>query len=94
MLQIRIVMDKSKIANEQLKFLYEEIRNDLDNSKKIRNWCVTVWMASLAAISYEKIELVDSQLMIFPFVPILLFWLLDAFQNTFASLKTRLVIDL
>ena len=87
-------MDKNERANHLLEKMYEEIRINDENSKKIRNWCITVWMASLAAIAYGKMDISPSQQNLFPFIPVLLFWLLDSFQNTFASLNVLRVLEL
>ena len=77
-------------AQRYLDSVYAEIRNHLDDSIKSRNWCVTVWMAALAAVAYGKIELNQYQKIILPLAPIFLFWVVEAFHHTFAVLHIRL----
>ena len=86
----RDVTDMEDQAYRFLDSVYSEIRNHLDDSMKSRNWCVTVWMAALAAVAYGKIELNEYQKIILPLAPIFVFWIVEAFHHTFAVLHIRL----
>ena len=87
-------MDKQVLATSLLEKIYEEVRINDEYSKKIRNWCITVWMGAIALVAYGKIDLNNLQKILFPFIPVLVFWVLDAFQNTFASLNARMALKL
>ena len=76
-------MDKKTSAEHLLSKLYESIDRDKETSAKIRNWCITVWLGSLAFVLSPKFSLSPLQSKIFPFFPIMVFWVLDAFQNSF-----------
>jgi hypothetical protein len=76
-------MKPEEFANDQLKFTYSRIQFDREASSKLRNWCVTVWLASLALVNSDKLHLTMLQHIALPVLPLLFFWALDALQNTF-----------
>lgn len=79
-------MDKKAAAENLLAKLYDEIWRNREASTKIRNWCITVWMASLAFVLSPKSSLNPSQAHLFPLMPVLVFWILDALQHSFVEI--------
>ena len=83
-------MTKTDLAFRLLDILHCSGENAQDASFKIRSWCITVWMASLGLTMSSTFDVSSTQKVIFPFLPILLFWVLDSFQNTFRLLHGHL----
>ncbi len=82
-------MNKSDMAYRMLDILHSSAERNHEASFRIRGWCITVWMASLAFIMSSDFSLSETQKTVFPFLPIALFWLLDGFQNTFKLVHGR-----
>lgn len=77
-----------------LEQLYTDIRRDRDKVSTIQNWCVTVWVAALAAAASPQLQFNQSQRLLLPLLPVGLFWLLASLQHTFIVLATERAIRL
>ena len=78
--------NKQELARTQLSQLYTTISDDHDRSGNIRNWCITVWTASLIFPNTGSVALSSKQQVLISLLPIVLFWILDAFQHCFIYL--------
>ena len=79
-------MSHEDYAKEQLTQAYSRIAFDKENSARIKNWCITVWVGSLAAVNSNHLTLGIIQRITLPLLPIIFFWLLDAIQHAYVSL--------
>ena len=82
-------LKQHEMAKEQLEWLYQIIRQDNDKIITIRKWCITVWLASIFIKGKSGtlgLDLTVSQATYLPFIPIILFLILDAFECTFINL--------
>ena len=79
-------MDAREVLVQQLEQYYKEIRQKRRARYTIRNWCITIWVAVLIAIGTEKIITDETKAMILVFLPILMFWILEVFQQSFVVL--------
>lgn len=77
-------MDKKKFLEQQLDYYYSWIISDKSRSVAIRSWSIAVWLFSIALLlTIEPISQSIFNLLIIVYLPTLLFWLLDGFQNSF-----------
>lgn len=77
-------MDKRDFLEKQLNNYYSWIISDKSQSVTTRSWCITVWSFSVALlITSDKVNLSHLHVAIIIYLPVLLFWLLDGFQNSF-----------
>ena len=83
------MFEKSEAAIKLLDQLYDVIKCDNDRSNKIRSWCITIWMATLAIVSTGKLTVTLEQKYILSLLPIIMFWLLDGFQNSFILMHSN-----
>ena len=82
-------MDREKYAEKLLDRLHDAISQNYETSNKIRNWCVTIWMATLMIVSTDKLSVTVQQGYILTFLPIVMFWLLDGFHNVFILIHSK-----
>ena len=82
-------MKAPKIIEDQLNHFYNRIHHDRDNSIKIRNWCITIWLSLLALVNSNQLNLSKLQVLILPLMAISIFWILDAYQYMFILLNER-----
>ena len=87
-------ISKQEMAKSQLVQLYEVISGNHKHSGTIRNWCVTVWVASLMLPYTGKIDLTASEQIAISLMPVALFWLLDGIQHCFVFLHQQRTRDL
>jgi hypothetical protein len=71
--------DKSEI-HATLDRLYDDLKFGKEKFSTIQNWCLTVWLAALAAVYSPDLALSDAQRVVLPLLAIVVFWLLGAFQ--------------
>lgn len=83
------VMDKRDLLTRQLEQYYNWIISDKNQSVTTRCWCVTVWIATVAFVSSNKVHLDSLGFTIIIHLPVLLFWILDGFQNSFITLNEQ-----
>ena len=88
------MFDKSKEARILLEQLHCASRADMEAVGRVRNWCITVWMASLAAINSDSISLTQWQKYLLPMMPLFLFWILESFYFTFVHLRNAQILEL
>jgi hypothetical protein len=85
------MINKRDFLEKQLAHYYDWILRDKNQSVTTRCWCITIWMASVAWIvaMSDKIHLNFVCLVIIIDLPVFLFWLLDAFQNSFIDINEQ-----
>ena len=77
-------MDKRDFLEKQLNHYYSWIISDKSQSVATRSCCIAVWLFSIALlVSSDKINQSPLRIAVIIYLPILLFWLLDGFQNSF-----------
>ncbi|MFB2974934.1 hypothetical protein [Microseira sp. BLCC-F43] len=82
-------MEKRDLLEKQLDHYYSWILSDKKQSVTTRSWCATVWIATVALVTSDKVDLSPLRFTIIIHLPILLFWILDGFQNTFINLNEQ-----
>ena len=78
-------MELEQYAKDQLAQIYDRISSDEDTRSKIKNWCTTVWIGSLAVSGSIHAETLGKARLLFPFLAILMFWLMDGTYQRFIS---------
>lgn len=74
--------------------LYDSQRHNQDKVGTIQNWCVTVWLATLTLGASPQVGLTPAEALALPIMALVTFWLLAAFQFTFADLDGERVLRL
>jgi len=87
-------MTNEEFAKDMLGHIYSRIQSDRATSTKIRNWCITVWVGTLALVNSDKLHLSVNQRHSLPLIPIALFWLLDSLQHVFLHYRHDAARDL
>ena len=70
-------MNPEQYAKDQLSYTYDRIAADQETRSKIKNWCVTVWVGSLAVVGSGRLTHLAGIQTVLPFLPIMFFWMLD-----------------
>lgn len=78
-------MDLEEYAKDQLSYIYDRISSDEETRSKIKNWCITVWIGSLAAANSIHLTHLLKLRTALPFLPIPFFWTLDVIYQIFIS---------
>ena len=65
-------------AKDQLSHVYARINADHETRTTIKGWCVTVWVGSAVAASFNQVAIHSILKFLLPLLPIPLFWTLDA----------------
>lgn len=89
--------DRRDLARYVLTELYAQVRHDQNADISLRNWCVTVWLATLL-LGISEQGGIDPLLSL---LPVGVFWLLSGFQNAFLlrhleaarEIEYRLAVD-
>ena len=76
-------MTPEEYAKDQLQSAYDRITSDQEGSAKIKNWCITVWIGSVAVVTSGHAPWPFAQRLALPLLPIIFFWLLDAVANSY-----------
>jgi hypothetical protein len=80
-------MNYEDYAKDQLSYTYDRIESDQNVRAQIENWCVTVWLASLAAAASIDFKKAHGLMEGLPFLPVLFFWLLDGIYQVFIAAR-------
>jgi hypothetical protein len=83
------MIDKRDFLERRLAQYYNWILRDKNQSVTTRNWCITIWVVSVACVflNSDRLNSIPSAFLIY--LPILLFWMLDSFQNSFITLNEQ-----
>src|SRR3989442_11483403 len=74
---------------QQLQVGYDDIRHNYSKISTIQNWCLTVWLATLALVSGPQLKFSFVQRAILPLLPILVFWVLTGLQYMFIIIQIQ-----
>jgi hypothetical protein len=83
------MIDKRDFLEKRLTQYYNWILRDKNQSVTTRNWCLTIWVASVAWVMSDNVRLNSLPSVFIIYLPILLFWMLDSFQNSFIELNEQ-----
>jgi hypothetical protein len=83
------MIDKRDFLERRLTQYYNWILRDKTQSVTTRNWCLTIWVASVAWVLSNNISLISWHSALIIYLPVLLFWMLDSFQNSFIDLNEQ-----
>lgn len=75
-------MISKEFAEKRLDQVYNQIQLLQNREYDIRKWCITVWLACIALSTSDKFQLEFIKKLILPIIPILFFWILEAFSRT------------
>ena len=87
-------MDKRNFLEKQLAHYYYWIISDKNRSLTTRSWCITLWVVTVVFLISNQLHLSILYFGITIILPVLLFWLLDAFQNSFIELNEQQAIKI
>lgn len=80
-------MNYEDYAKDQLSYTYDRIESDQNMRAQIKGWCVTVWLASLAAAGSINLTRIQGLTETLPFLPLAFFWLLDGIYQVFIAAR-------
>lgn len=83
-----------ELAKEQLERLHVGISGNHQRSITTRNWCITVWTASLMLPFAREVPITSIEQVILSLLPVVLFWFLDSFQLSFSYLHQQRALEL
>lgn len=86
--------DMREVLHKQLDVFYASIFHDQEHSLTIRKWCITIWVAVLAAIATGKLHVDITKALFLAIVPVVMFWILDAFKHSFIDINWTRVMEL
>lgn len=87
-------MDKRNFLEKQLAHYYHWIISDKNRSLTTRSWCITLWVVTVVFLISNQLHLSILYFGITIILPVLLFWLLDAFHNSFIELNEQQAIKI
>jgi hypothetical protein len=87
-------VDKRNFLEKQLAHYYYWIISDKNRSLTTRSWCITLWVVTVVFLISNQLHLSILYFGITIILPVLLFWLLDAFQNSFIELNEQQAIKI
>ena len=76
------------VCQRQLERLYTNISEDRARCFAIRQWCVTVWLGTLAALASGKLSITIRQALFLTIASVVMFWILDGFQHVFVRINS------
>lgn len=79
-------MTLEEYAKDQLGYAYARIAADKETCAKIKNWCITIWIGSLAVVNSNNLKLTLGQKVALPLLPICFFWVLDAIEHVWIKI--------
>lgn len=82
-------MDRRDFLERQLNHYYSWIISDKNRSITTRSWCITLWVVTVALVISSQVPLSPLYSTIVIILPVLLFWLLDGFHNSFIDLNEQ-----
>ena len=68
-----------------------KIKHEAEISTKLKQWCISVWIGTLAFIATGKLIITVEQAFLLPFIPIFLFFFLDIFQGALISKHSKII---
>lgn len=79
----------SNLLQAQLTQHYQFWLAQNERSFKVQNWCITVWLATLALPHSVHLDLATSQRLALSLLPVFLFWMVSGVQSAFADLVAQ-----
>ncbi|MBA7601864.1 hypothetical protein ES703_08948 [subsurface metagenome] len=92
-LKERTKMTKNDIT-KQLDILFQQYNLIFKHRATIKNWCITVWVALLAAITTGKINLTPLSTLLLMISQVFFFWFLEAIYGGIYKLHNSQIIEL
>jgi hypothetical protein len=87
-------VDKRNFLEKQLAHYYYWIISDKNRSLTTRSWCITLWVVTVVLLISNQLNVSLFYFGITLILPVLLFWLLDGFQNSFIEINEQQAIKI
>ncbi len=85
---------KKTAAQKQMDILMAERKMLFEEKAKIKNWCITIWVGIILAISTGKLLINDYAILAIMIFPSILFWFLETSYGAVLYLRYKQMIKL